>query len=86
MEFGTEAGAMSGPVVEFFTVVDMTPGKESARLYLGNWTGKVHSLTSQGAAKSRRTQLANKFPDRTFRVLKTHVFPAGNVHNWWLPE
>lgn len=62
-------------MIEFFTVVDVTPGEESARGRLARqWKpSKVHSLADLKQARSRFTRLTNENPGHVYAILRTWV-------------
>lgn len=73
-------------MIEFCTVVDVTPGKMRARGSLTGWSDKMHCFDNEGSAKRRRTQLANPHPNQQFAVLKTAITETGEVENEWITD
>lgn len=77
-------------MIEFYTVVDVTNGVLTARSNAGAGGyyryGKVHCFDNQAAAKSRRTLLANKHPDKKFAIFVTVIRDHGAIGFEWLTD
>lgn len=75
-------------MIEFYNVVDVTPGGMTANASLTSWRGgrKLHCFTCPTVAKRRRTQLANVHPDKQFGVLKTTISESGIVETEWITD
>ncbi|QFG10294.1 hypothetical protein J4U00_gp065 [Mycobacterium phage DyoEdafos] len=75
-------------MIEFFTVVDTTPGDQSARGRLARqWKpSRVHSLADVGQARARRTRLTNENKGRRYDILHTVVHEGGIPQTTWLGD
>jgi hypothetical protein len=73
-------------MIEFFTIVDVTGGDLTTRAAAGYGYsgGKVHCFDNEGAAKRRRTLLANKHPKRKFAIFVTIIRNHGSIASEWI--
>lgn len=75
-------------VIELYNVVDVTPGKFSARagLTYRRYNEGVHAFDSPGAAKRHCTAAANRHPSRRFAILCTRISESGVVESEWITD
>jgi hypothetical protein len=70
-------------MIELYAVLDRT--NMTARRSIGRLRdGKTHVFDNEGAANRRRSQLANRYPDAVFAILRTTVAHDGYVTSEWI--
>lgn len=71
-------------MIELFTVIETTD-MNNVKLRVGS-TNAVSSYDDESWAKRRRTQMANRYPDKTFGILVTEIYEDGFLASGWMDK